>query len=155
MLCYINRWYCERVLNFLAMLWQTEFSKDDLNYISPPSSAHMLFLNGIHPLTEKWGLYPFPSNLGGFVTRQLVENGGTDVIWILSVSSALLTRTLVLGILSQLSWSCLDVRNTRSQLRSAVPVFRSLQHHLHVISHGSDELSDVSSPQLLSLSQPA
>ena len=60
-----------------------------------------------HPLTEKWALYPFPLHLGGFVILQLVENGGNDVILFLRLghgqqqSSALLTRTPILGILSQ------------------------------------------------------
>lgn len=86
MLCYINKWYCERILNFPSRLRQTEFSKDDLNYLSPPSSAHTLFLSeslaSILSL-RNGGLYPFPLHLGGFVTLLLVENGGNDVIWFL------------------------------------------------------------------------
>ena len=54
-------------------------------YIPSLLSPHALpqWEPGIHPLTEKWGLYPFPLHLGGFVTLQLVENGGNDVIWFL------------------------------------------------------------------------
>ena len=43
MLCHINKRYCEKILNFPSMLRQTEFSEDDLNYISPfPFSPYAL-----------------------------------------------------------------------------------------------------------------
>lgn len=69
--------------------------------LQPTCSSSMI---PCHP--PKWSLHPFPLNLGRFITLQLIEGGGSDIIWPLRQSHGcdaaftLLTRTLALGTLS-------------------------------------------------------
>lgn len=120
---------------------------------------------GIHPLAEKWWSISLP------LAFRWVCNSSTSREWWKWCNLISEARSWTAVYLLSCSQGHLHLESWAQQksnymkvplmwgrqdhmLRSVVPIFQSLQHYLHVISHVSDELSDVSSPQLLGLSQP-